>query len=243
MMKNNKTISICIPLYNEEKLIIALLKKVLAVDFAGYWYEREIILVNDGSTDNSEHIVKAFLSKHSLKHILYYKQDNNWKWSAIKKAFDQATWDILVIQDADLEYDPEDILWWIKCIEQWSQLCYWSRIRWFFKRWVVYSTVWFLFWWLSVSWLTSLLVRKLITDEPTCYKMFHKDCKPWLLLPKENGFEREPAITMLLLRKWFTYAEWPIRYYPRKVTAWKKIKLKDWFKALWTLVKWRWKKI
>jgi hypothetical protein len=64
-----------------------------------------------------------------------------------------------------------------------------------------------------------------------------------LLLPQENGFEREPAITMLLLRKWFAYAERPIRYYPRKVSAGKKIKLKDGFKALTTLVQRRFKKL
>jgi len=83
----------------------------------------------------------------------------------------------------------------------------------------------------------------LITDEPTCYKMFSKKCQKYLLLPVENGFEWEPAITILLSRSGMRYGERPIRYYPRKTTAGKKIKFKDGFIALSTLLIWRFKKL
>jgi len=94
-----------------------------------------------------------------------------------------------------------------------------------------------------VSWLTTLLSLKKVTDEPTCYKMFDKKLKEYLLFPKENGFEREPAITMLLLRKWFKYVETPIHYIARKFDEGKKINRKDGIKALLTLIKRRFKKI
>jgi hypothetical protein len=106
-----------------------------------------------------------------------------------------------------------------------------------------YSSRTFMVWGLVVSWLTTLLSFKRVTDEPTCYKMFDKKLKPYLLLPTCNGFEREPAVTMLLLRKWFSYAEIPIHYEARDFEAGKKINRKDGFKALWTLIKWRFKRI
>lgn len=239
-MKQN-ILSIIIPVYNEQTFVYQLLETVANTTF--WTYALEIIIINDWSTDNSESEINRFINLNKWLSIIYHKQNNTGKWWAIKQWISLAQWDVFLIQDADLEYDPTDIQEWLSLLDNNKYIAYGSRIRWFQRHWFTYSTRPFLIWWLAVSWFASLLAMKLITDEPTCYKMFHKDCKPWLLLPKENGFEREPAITMLLLRKWFTYAEWPIRYYPRKVTAWKKIKLKDWFKALWTLVKWRWKKI
>jgi hypothetical protein len=88
-----------------------------------------------------------------------------------------------------------------------------------------------------VSFFTSVLSWTLVTDEPTCYKVFTKACKPLLLLPPENGFEREPAATMLLLKSGKKYGEVPIHYKARKVNEGKKIKWKDGYIALKTLRK------
>lgn len=236
-----KLLSIIIPVYNEQTFVYQLLEKVAVIQFSDY--EKEIVIINDWSADNSENEIMRFLDNYSWIFSTYHKQNNTGKWWAIKKGITLAQWDVFIIQDADLEYEPTDIEEWLSLINDNNYVVYGSRIRGFKRHGFTYSTWPFLIWWLAVSWLASVLSSKLITDEPTCYKMFHKDCKPRLLMPQENWFEREPAITMLLLRKWFSYAEWPIRYYPRKVTAWKKIKLKDGFKALWTLVKRRFKKI
>lgn len=239
-----KTISLCIPVYNEERYIYALLEKVCAVEFSLVWYQYEILVVNDGSTDRSDEEIKKFINNHASVNITYVRQPNQGKWSAIKHAFSLAIGDVLVIQDADLEYDPQDIIEGIRILEE-KQLdvCYGSRIRGFTRYGIAISTVWFLIGWLTVSWVASLLSRHLITDEPTCYKMFRVSCKPYLLLPEENGFAWEPAATMAVLRAWFHYGERPIRYYPRKTTAGKKIKLIDGWKALTTLWRRRWKKI
>jgi len=90
-----------------------------------------------------------------------------------------------------------------------------------------------------VSVITSILSFKKVTDEPTCYKLFKKDLKEILLKPIENWFEWEPAITILLLKKWYKYWEFPIHYSARNFEEWKKINWKDWIKAIFTLLKYR----
>ena len=239
-----KLLSIIIPVYNEETFVVLLLEKLLTIPFSTSGRETERIIINDGSKDSSEEKIYAFISDHPAQRIIYHTQPNSGKWAAVKKWFGLATGEVMIIQDADLEYDPADILTWLEYMETHQlDMAYGSRIRGFQLYGFTYSTLPFLIGGLIVSWLASLLCMHVITDEPTCYKMFKKSCKPILLSPAENWFEREPAVTMALLREKFRYGERPIRYYPRKTTAGKKIKLKDGFIALWTLVKWRWKKI
>jgi hypothetical protein len=90
-----------------------------------------------------------------------------------------------------------------------------------------------------LSFITSLFTLKIVTDESTCYKLFRKDLKKYLLLPEENWFDWEPAITVLLLKKWCKYWEIWINYFPRKLTEWKKIQWTDWLKAIKTILKWK----
>lgn len=236
-MEKSKLLSIIIPVYNEEQFVYALLDKVTKTSFASY--NIELIIVNDWSKDTSEQEINRFIHDTKDLHIpiTYAFQNNKGKWSAIKHGITLASWDIFMIQDADLEYNPENIQEWLLLFEQnKTKVVYGSRTRGFLRYWFTYSTLFFFVWWVAVSVLTSILWITVVTDEPTCYKLFDQSCKKRLLLPHENGFEREPAVTMLLLRKWFGYKERPIEYFPRKVTSGKKIKLKDGFKALWTLL-------
>ena len=241
-----KKLSIIIPVYNEEATLKQLIEKVINVDLSSVWYTKEIILINDGSKDRSEEIIHELIKKHANINIQYIKnKKNSHKWFSLKEWFRHAEGNVMIVQDADLEYFPEkDYIPMLKAFEERKvDFIYGSRTLWQKKFGNRYSSKSFLLWWLLVSWLTTILSCKRVTDEPTCYKMFDKKLKPYLLLPKENGFEREPAVTMLLLRKWFSYTEIPIHYFARNFEEGKKINWKDWVKALWTLIKWRFKKI
>ena len=234
-----KIISVIIPVYNEQQYVWKLLEKVNALDFTHLGYEKELVIVNVGSADKSHEIISEFIAKTKSK-THYINHTNHGKWYSIKKWIEKAIGDVYVVQDADLEYEPSDLITLLSSLEStWWDVCYGSRTRWYKKFWMNYSTVGFLFWGLFVSFLTSLLVWRLVSDEPTCYKMYRKSCKDILLYPKENDFAWEPAVTILLLRDWFSYGEVPIHYYPRKHTQWKKIKLKDGWLAIKTLFVYR----
>lgn len=240
----SQLLSIIIPVYNEQTFVQLLLEKLLSIDFHGHGRDTEWIIVNDGSKDNSEKLILNFMTDHPDTKITYHNQTNTGKWGAVKKWFSLAKGDVLVIQDADLEYDPGDLLEWLKkLLENDYDYIYGSRIRGFHRYGFTYSTVPFLLGGLLVSFVSSLWAMQVITDEPTCYKMFRKSCQKYLQIPSENGFEWEPAITILLSRLWMRYGERPIKYFPRKTSAGKKIKFKDGFIALWTLVKRRLKDI
>lgn len=235
-----KKLSIIIPVYNEQQFVWQLLQKVYDIDLSICWYDKEIIIVNDGSTDQSEQVIQDFIAWHHDCQIYYIFKDNGGKWSAVKKWFEQATGDLYIIQDADLEYEPIDYIPLIDKIEKGSlDFVYGSRTTGYIKYGAHYSTFMFLAWWLALSLLTSLLWWVWMTDEPTCYKLFKSSLKQYLISIPEDGFEREPAITMLLLRKWKKYGELPIRYYPRPISQGKKIKLKDGWIAIKTLFKYR----
>jgi len=235
-----KKLSIIIPFLNEEKTIKTILDKVISVNLSNLNFTKEIILINDWSIDNSEKIILDYIKHNSkkveFKYIEYWR--NYWKWYACKKWIEKATWDYFIIQDADLEYNPEDYKNLLKKIKSRKlDFLYGSRILWLDKYNNTYSTKYFLFWGLFISILTSILTFTKITDEATCYKLFKKELKDLLILPKENWFEWEPAITVLLLKKWFKYWEEPINYSARSFEDWKKINWKDWIKAIYTLFK------
>jgi len=241
-----KILSIIIPVYNEESTLQELVQKVIGVDLDVVGYKKQLLLVNDWSKDRSEEIIYHLIKKYPHIDIQYIKnKKNSGKWFSLKEWFRHATGDVMIVQDADLEYFPEkDYVPMLKTFEAKKvDFIYGSRTLWVKKFGNLYSSTTFMLWGLVVSWLTTLLSFTKVTDEPTCYKMFDKKLKPYLIFPSWNGFEWEPAITMLLFRKWFTYAEVPIHYKARDFEAGKKINRKDWVKALWTLIVWRFKKI
>ena len=240
-----KTLSILIPFLNEEKYIWKLFQEVIELDLEKVWFHKEIVFINDGSSDSSLEIIKSIAQENPEVDIHIINNDkNSGKWFSIKQWVKKASGDIMIIQDADLEYDPSDYYEMLDKIEKEKlDFIYGSRNRGFVKFGFQYSYVSFLIWWLSLSVLTTLLSFKLVTDEPTCYKMYRKHLKDDLILPQENGFEWEPAVTMLLLRKWYKYGETPIKYFPRREKDGKKIKWSDGVTAIKTLFRWRFKKI
>ncbi|ABO35924.1 glycosyl transferase, family 2 [Methanococcus maripaludis C5] len=231
-------LSIIIPAYNEEKTILKTLEEVVAVTLP---VDKEIIIVNDGSTDGTEQIIENSIKKFPESNIKLLSKKNGGKGSALKEGMRKSTGDIIIIQDADLEYDPNDYSKLIKPIlEKKAKIVYGSRIK---NKDNKYSHISFLIGGIGVTLATDVLYGVFLTDEPTCYKVFHSDLKDILVNAEGNGFEWEPEITAKIIRKGYKIKEIPINYYPRTKKEGKKIKWSDGVKAIETLLKWRFKKI
>lgn len=135
-----KIISIIIPVYNEERFVGQLLEKVSTLDFSHLGYEKEMIIVNDGSKDKSHEIIEAFMAGYTgKKHYLHHT--NHGKGYSIKQGILHASGDVYVVQDADLEYEPHDLIPMLQKLEQKNlDICYGSRTRGYSKFGMHYST-------------------------------------------------------------------------------------------------------
>ena len=235
---NNKKLSIIIPAYNEEKTISQLLEKVIQVKIP---LKKEIIIVNDGSKDKTQQKCEEFIKQHPNENIVLINKKNGGKGSALKRGMEESTGDILLIQDADLEYDPEDYVKLIKPFENPKvKVVYGSRLK---NKKNKFGHLSFLLGGIAVTAATDILFFAKLTDEPTCYKVFRKDLKELLINAEGNKFDWEPEVTAKILRKGYKIKEIPIRYYPRKKSEGKKINWKDGVSTIITLLKWRFKKI
>ncbi|MCF7791003.1 MAG: glycosyltransferase [Victivallales bacterium] len=230
-----KKLSIIIPVYNEEKTILNVLHKISTVNLT---LKKEIIIVNDGSTDNSEKIIKEWLAgKVANNNIFYLTKENGGKGSAVRHGIENSTGDIVIIQDADLEYNPEEINYCIQpIIDNKAKVVYGSRELSGKKR--RYSYISFFMGGLIVTNWINFLFGTGLTDEPTCYKTFDGNLIRCLLF-NGNGFEWEPEITCKLIRLGFDIYETGISYTPRNLEEGKKINAFDGFKALWVILVWR----
>ncbi|OGZ34355.1 MAG: glycosyl transferase [Candidatus Portnoybacteria bacterium RBG_19FT_COMBO_36_7] len=228
-------LSIIVPVYNEEKTVSQIIEKLERVDFG---IEKEIIIVDDFSTDGTRDILKNYEGKYKI----VYHDKNYGKGRALRNGFKQASGNWLVVQDADLEYDPNDLKDLLeKTKEPGVVVVYGSRRlhhNYFEAR---KSGHIFALGGIFLTWLANLLYGTEITDEPTCYKMFRTDLLPELNLKCER-FEFCPELTAKVAKKGIKIHEVPISYYPRHKGEGKKIKLKDAFEAVWTLLKYRFKK-
>jgi dolichol-phosphate mannosyltransferase len=221
-------LSVIIPSYNEEKTLPIILQKVLSVSVV-----HEVIVVDDGSTDLTSHILDPFRNKEGIKII--HCRDNFGKGAAVRLALSEVTGDLVMIQDADLEYDPQDYLKLITCHEATGcPVVYGSRringgtpslIRFHLAR-------------KLLSLLANLLYGQRLTDEPTCYKLFETDLLKSIPLTCK-GFEFCPEVTAKIARRGIRIEEVPIRYDPRSVREGKKIGWRDGVVAMWTLIKYR----
>lgn len=221
-------LSVIIPVFNEKETIAELLRQVDAVDL-----EKQIIVVDDGSDDGTREIL-AGLERNGL--ILVFHRQNQGKGAAVRTGLQMVDGDVVVIQDADLEYDPHDFHSMLAVVlEQGGQVVYGSRLL---KK--DNPQGGFSFYWGGrlVTLATNLIYGSKLTDEPTCYKMFRSHVLEGMDI-ESNGFEWEPEVTAKILKKGIRIAEVPISYRPRKVEQGKKIKALDGLKAVWVLLKFR----
>lgn len=233
-------LSIIIPVYNEERTVSTLLKKVSKTTFKDV--EKEIIVVDDGSTDASVSIISNI--KFPISNFQFIKHKNNFgKGAAVRSGIKKATGEYIVIQDADLEYDPSEIEKLLKPVKSGeAEVVYGTRLNRLpnFSR--DEKNLLFLLHYLGnkfLSLITSILYLQWLTDVETCYKLFpRKAMKDIKLISK--GFEFEPEITAKLLKKGYHIHEVPITTTPRDYKAGRKLyAYKDGPKALWALIKYR----
>jgi glycosyltransferase involved in cell wall biosynthesis len=222
-------LSVLIPVYNEIKSIDAIIEKIQAVPL-----EKEIIIVDDGSTDGTRERLATYSAVSNVRVI--HHTHNQGKGAAIRTAISQIQGDIAIVQDADLEYEPQD---YIKLIEPIvsgrEKVIYGSR---FLKPENHHSYVSFYIGGQLVTWITNLLYNQRLTDEPTCYKVFESAFLQ--SIPLEcTGFEFCPEVTAKVAKRGVRIHELPISYYPRSVEEGKKISWFDGVEAIWVLLKYR----
>ncbi|WP_300132677.1 glycosyltransferase family 2 protein [uncultured Barnesiella sp.] len=234
------TLSIIIPAYNEEKTIAELLQRVLDADL-GEGIDRELIVVNDCSTDSTGRIVQSFIAAHPQAPITYLVHDRNQgKGMAVRTGIQAVTGNYVVMQDADLELDPNDFARMLPhLLSGQYRVVYGSR---FLAEENSHTYFSYQLGGKFLSVMTNLLYDQRITDEPTCYKMF--DAGLLKSIPLDcKGFEFCPEVTAKVSRLGYKIKEVPIRYYPRSIEEGKKLRLRDGLKAIGTLLKYRfWKK-
>jgi glycosyltransferase involved in cell wall biosynthesis len=231
-----KKLSIIIPAYNEAKTIHLILNKVKEVTLLNN-IEKEIIIVNDCSNDATEEVIINYIKQNNDITINYYKhQINKGKGAALHTGIQQATGDYLVIQDADLEYDPNEYNILIKpIIDGFADVVYGSRFMGGKPHRI-------LFFWHTIgnkflTFLSNMLTNLNLTDMETCYKMFKTDLIQNIKL-KENRFGFEPEITAKIAKiSKIRIYEVGISYYGRTYEEGKKIGWKDGFRALYCILK------
>ncbi len=226
-------LSIIIPVYNEKDTILKILFKIEKADLGVV--EKEIIIVDDFSKDGTREILKNLEDKYKI----IYHENNKGKGFAIRTGLKHITGDWVIIQDADLEYDPNDYLKLLECAKKNdAQAVYGSRRAHIQEG--VYSGIAFALGGLFITWLTNFLYGTKITDEPTCYKMFKSSLLRSIPLECQR-FEFCPEVTAKIAKKGIKIYEVPINYYPRKKKEGKKINWKDGLEAILTLIKYKFK--
>lgn len=222
------TLSIIIPAYNEEKTVRQVISRLQQLPLPR-GIEKEIIVVNDGSTDRTLQVLQR------IPGIRLISQENRGKGAAIRSGLSLASGDYVLIQDADLEYQPEEIPSLLTpVLRSHARVVYGSRKL---KK-NAHSSTLFNVGGMVLSRLTNLLYGSSITDEATCYKLIETKLLRSLRL-EEDGFNFCPEVTAKVLKQGITIHEVPITYLPRQVADGKKIRLSDGFSAVWTLIKHR----
>jgi glycosyltransferase involved in cell wall biosynthesis len=231
-----KKLSIIIPAYNEAATIHLILDKVKNVELLNR-IEKEIIIVNDCSTDDTEQSIKKYIDKNASVDIQYFKHEiNQGKGAALHTGIKKATGEYLIIQDADLEYDPTEYNILLKpVIDGFADVVYGSRFMGGKPHRI-------LFFWHSIgnkflTFLSNMLTNLNLTDMETCYKLFRTDLIKSLNF-KEKRFGFEPEVTARISRvPGIRIYEVGISYYGRTYFEGKKIGAKDGFRAIYCILK------
>jgi glycosyltransferase involved in cell wall biosynthesis len=243
-MSGRRVLSVVVPAYNEERFIAALLDKIRAVDVGPLGFDTELIVVDDCSTDRTASIVEAVPGVRLVR-----QSPNAGKGSAVRAGIRVATGDCLIIQDADLEYDPQDYRPMLEeVVSGRTEVVYGSR---YLKRrgqgalknllggrhpqqsWTAYLGG------QSLSFVCLLFTGRYLTDTVTALKLFPRPLLVDLAL-ESSGFELDHEITAKVTARGYSIAEVPIQYFPRSRAEGKKIGLRDWFIAVRTFYRWRW---
>ena len=224
---NPPKLSVVIPVYNEKKSLLEIIRRVQSVPI-----DKEIILVDDFSTDGTRDVLRN-LEKQQFK-VLYHEK-NQGKGAALRTGFQHATGEFVIVQDADLEYDPNEYPKLLKPIlEGKADVVYGSRFSGHRTNMTSLHTLGNLF----LTAITNLFYRTSITDMETCYKLFRRETIQGIRI-ESNRFNFEPEVTAKLLKRGLRILEVPISYSGRSFSEGKKITWCDGFSAVWTLVKYR----
>ena len=229
-------LSVIIPAYNEGKTIHLILDKVKAVQLIGN-IEKEVIIVNDCSKDNTEDAINAYRQANPDLNIQYFKHEKNaGKGAALHTGIEKATGDYVIIQDADLEYDPEEYNILLRpMINGFADVVYGSRL-------IGGKPHRILFFWHSIgnrmlTAFSNMFTNLNLSDMETCYKLFRREFIQGIRL-RENRFGFEPEVTAKIARiKNIRIYEVGISYYGRTYAEGKKISWKDGFRAIYCIMK------
>ncbi len=221
------------PVYNEAATIHEIISRVEAVNLGDV--RKELIIVDDSSKDGTREMLKTLAE--TSQHKIYFHGHNMGKGAALRTALTYAEGDIILIQDADLEYDPAEYAQLIKPIlEGRADVVYGSRLTGgkvsrAFNFWHYLGNK-------MLTLVTNILYNAILTDMETCYKVFRADVIKNFQI-KSNKFDFEPEITAKILKRKYKLYEMPISYYGRDFDEGKKITWRDGFAAIWALVKYR----
>jgi glycosyltransferase involved in cell wall biosynthesis len=240
--RDYRTLSVVIPCFNERMTIAAIVERVLAAPLG---LPKEIVIVDDASADGSADLIRELAARYAGSPagsiVTAFHEENRGKGAALRTGFALATGDIIVVQDADLEYDPNDFAALVKpIVDGVAKVVYGSR--WLNRHFHVPLPG--RFWFMAGNWVVTVVANLLygahVTDLATCYKAF--DAEVLRRVPLRcDGFEFCPEVTVGVRKQGHKIWEVPIYYYPRSVAEGKKIRAKDGLALLWTLVRYRWR--